>query len=153
LIAILQNECLWSSPFQQSQKQQIRIDGNDVAEGVYRTIIIVNGNLGPDLPFSDKPLGNKEFYVYCIQDKGFIKLFQQALHAKDGTIMNDPGQWGFESYTVGKHLTIYGDADATFPVNIDGSTLLARTGVEITRTGTISLLANSGFECQLVHPQ
>lgn len=138
-------ETALKSPFQKSQKQQIRIDDNDVAEGVYRTIIIVNGNLGPDLPFSDKPLGNKEFYVYCIQDKGFIKLLQQARHAKDGTIMNDPDQWGFESYTVGKHLIIYGDADTTFPVNIDGSTLLARTALEITRTGTISLLTNSGF--------
>lgn len=138
-------ETAFKSPFQRPLIQQITIDNNVIAEGVYRTIIIVNGNLGPDLPFSDKPLGNKEFYVYCIRDKGLTKLFQQARHANNGTIMDEPDHWGFESYTVEKRLIIYGGADTRFPVNIDGSTLLAKTAVEITRTGTISLLANAGI--------
>ena len=45
--------------------QQIA-DGNLAAEGCYQAIIIVNGYLGPDLPFSDKPLGSGEFYVFAL---------------------------------------------------------------------------------------
>ncbi len=137
-------ETAFKSPFQKPLQHQIEIDGNVVSEGAFRTILIVNGNLGPDLPFSDKPLGSNEFYVHCIRDKGFVKLFQQARHAKKGTIMNEPETWGFESYNAEKQVTIYGAADADFPVNIDGSTLQAKFAVDITRTGTISLLANSG---------
>jgi diacylglycerol kinase family enzyme len=134
------------STFQKPLKQQIIIDDNVVTEGVYRTILIVNGNLGPDLPFSDKPLGSQEFYVYCIRDQGLLKLFQQARHAKKGTIKDEPETWGFESYCVEKRLTIYSGADSEFPVNIDGSTLQAKSAVDIARTGTISLLANSEFQ-------
>ena len=141
MLALL--ETAFKSLFHKPMKQIIIIDDNVVTEGAYRTILIVNGNLGPDLPFSENPLGSNEFYVHGIRDKGFIKLFKQARHAKKGTIKDKPETWGFESYDVKKRLTIYGGTDSEFPVNIDGSTLQAKIAVDITRTGTISLLANS----------
>jgi diacylglycerol kinase family enzyme len=135
-------EKLFKSPFSRKTQWRIMADGNLALKGRYQAIIIVNGYLGPDMPFSDKPLGSGEFYVYGLKDIGALKLISQAKHARAGTIVHDPLRWGFESVTVKNELTLIPDNDAPFPVNVDGSTFTANKSMTFKRVSKIPLINN-----------
>ena len=80
-------EKLLKSPFTRKKHWRIIADGDLALEGCYQAIIVVNGYLGPDMPFSDKPLGSGEFYVFGLKDIGALKLISQAKQARSGTIV------------------------------------------------------------------
>ena len=88
------------------QITEILVDGEPVAEGRYQAVIVVNGYLGPDLPFSIKPLGSGEFYIFGIRDMGFFKLVRQAKQALRGTISEHRVELGFESYVAKRRLEL-----------------------------------------------
>jgi diacylglycerol kinase family enzyme len=105
-------------------KWQVFVDGDEVSENYYQAMIIVNGDLGPDLPFAKSaPLGSGEFYLFAIRNKGLLKLSKQFKHAWDASIRDNPDKWGFESYTIKKSLKIKPDHNTIFPINVDGSTM------------------------------
>jgi len=135
-------ERIAKSPFIHKKHWQIIADGRLATHGFYHAIVIVNGYLGPDLPFSDRPLGSGEFYLFGIRDMGILKLLGQVKHAKSGTILKDPERWGLESVTATNQIDLLPDTDDPFPVNIDGSTFVAEKCMTFKRAGIVSLISN-----------
>lgn len=128
------------SLYLQPQLTQILVDGKTVAEGSYQAVIVVNGYLGPDLPFSDKPLGSGEFYVYGIRDHGFFKLLSQAKQALRGTISEHQAELGFESYVAKRRVVLRSKSNLLFPVNIDGTMEMTNNAVTFGMDGSVPLL-------------
>ncbi len=121
---------------------EILVDGAAATQGCFHAIIIVNGDLGPNLPFARSvPLGSGDFYVFAIRNMGFFKLYRQFRRAWNASIMDDPERWGFESFCVKKKLEIRPDDDEFFPMNVDGSTLKCRKSATIEIIDQIHLLS------------
>jgi len=117
-------EKLLKSLWKKKRRWDIIIDDDLVSHGRYQSIIIVNGDLGSDLPFAkSEPLGSGKFYLFAIRDLGAIKLLGQLRHAWDASIMEEPQKWGFESFCIERKLILKPDQTDAFPVNVDGSTL------------------------------
>ena len=121
---------------------KITVDGTGVDKGIFQAMIIVNGDLGPDLPFArDVPLGSGDFHMFAIRDLGILKLPKQFSKAFDGSIMDEPGKWGFAAYAVKESLRIESDSVGAFPVNIDGSTMMSIDWAEFRIVDRINLIA------------
>ncbi len=120
---------------------RIVADGQNVAAGRYQALIVVNGHLGPDMPYSDDALGSGRFHLFALRDLGAGRLLGQVRRARDGSIMQDPDRWGMEHHTISDTLRLESDARRRFPLNVDGSTLLCRGAAVISRVGSINLIA------------
>jgi diacylglycerol kinase family enzyme len=134
-------ERLAKKPFLRARRWRIAVDGTEVAGGCFQALIVVNGYLGPDLPFTQEPLGSGAFYLFALRDLGIGKLLGQAQRARGGTIMQDPGRWGMETYAISDTLTLRPDGPMPFPVNVDGSTLPCTEAVVVRRVDQIRLLS------------
>ncbi|MFH1568345.1 MAG: diacylglycerol kinase family protein, partial [Gemmatimonadota bacterium] len=87
--------------FRRPREWAIAVDGEERARGRYQALIIVNGDLGPDLPFARcVPLGSGDFYLFGLRDLGLRQLPGQFRRCFDGTILDDPDRWGLERYQV-----------------------------------------------------
>jgi hypothetical protein len=107
-------------------------------------MIIVNGDLGKDLPFArDVPLGSGDFHMFALRDIGLRRLPGQFKHAWDASIMDDPRRWGFESYRVEKSLKLSPGTGKQFPINVDGSTLLCSSHAGFRIVDRINLIARA----------
>jgi len=133
-------EKVLKSPFGR-REWRIALDGEEVAAGRYQALIVVNGYLGPDLPYSDDDLGSGLFHLFALRDLGAGRLSGQIRHARDGSIMQDPAKWGMEHFAAKGTLTLAPKDTGPFPFNVDGSTLLCREAVTIKRVDGISLIA------------
>jgi diacylglycerol kinase family enzyme len=103
---------------------RLDVDGREAVRGRYRAMIIVNGYLGPDLPFAgSSPLGSGAFHLFAFRDLGAHRLPGQFRHAWDASILKEPDRYGFETYRIEDELVISRPAGGRFPVNVDGSTL------------------------------
>lgn len=121
---------------------RITVDGKEASQGNYQAMIIVNGDLGSDLPFAKSvPLGSGDFYMYAIRDFGLLSLPGQFKRAWDSSIMDRPKLWGFESYRIKKTLKIEPDKDRPFPVNVDGSTMACRRSATFRIIDQINLIS------------
>ncbi|MEE9554590.1 MAG: diacylglycerol kinase family protein [candidate division Zixibacteria bacterium] len=106
------------------RRWRIIIDDKVVADSSFQSMIIVNGDLGKDLPFAkSEPLGSGKFYLFTIEDKGILRLFGQLKHAWDASITENPEKYGFGSFIIEKNLVLEPEDSGVFPVNIDGSTM------------------------------
>jgi diacylglycerol kinase family enzyme len=120
----------------------ITLDGKVVSQGYYQALIIVNGDLGSDLPFAKSvPLGSGDFYLFAIRDLGLLSLLRQFKHAWDSSITDQPELWGFESYRVEKSLKIEPNNNRTFPINVDGSTMICRYSATFQIVDHINLIS------------
>jgi len=120
----------------------IVVDGKQVSRGYYQAMIVVNGDLGPDLPFAKSvPLGSGDFYLFAIKDLGLLRLPRQFKHAWDSTITDQPELWGFESYRIERSLKIEPDHSGPFPVNVDGSTMICRYSASFQIVDHINLIS------------
>jgi diacylglycerol kinase family enzyme len=120
----------------------ISVDGDDVARGRYQAMIIVNGDLGPDLPFArSSPLGSGCFHLFAIRDLGMLRLPGQFRHAWDASILKNPQAFGFETYRLGESLRITPDGKQPFPVNVDGSTMICGSWAEFRIVDQIRLIS------------
>jgi len=135
------SEKLLKTPFRRPTCWRIMADGLQAAEDTYQAIILVNGYLGPDLPYSNQPLGSGEFYCFGLRDLGAAKLPAQIKHARDGSIMNEPERWGLTSITAKEKLELIPDREGPFPVNVDGGTFMAEQSMLFERVGQIPLIA------------
>jgi len=121
---------------------EILVDGEEAATGAYQVMIIVNGDLGKDLPFAKSvPLGSGDFYLFTIKDRGFIRLLSQFKHAWDSSIIQDPERWGFESFRIKKSLVLKPSSGAPFPVNVDGSTMICNRSARVEIVDQINLIS------------
>jgi len=76
----------------------LMVDDKQASQGSYQTMVIVNGDLGPDLPFAKSvPLGSGDFHLFAIRDLGLLRLPKQFKHAWDSSITDQPELLGFES--------------------------------------------------------
>ncbi len=120
----------------------ISVDGCDVSGGFFQAMIVVNGDLGPNLPFARSvPLGSGDFHLFTLRDRGIGKLYLQMKHAFDATIMDDPVRWGFESFRIRENLILQPDDNGVFPVNVDGSTMRCRQSAQFGIVDRINLLS------------
>jgi len=120
----------------------IAVDGAVVSEGRFQSMVIVNGDLGPDLPYAKSvPLGSGDFYLFGIRDIGVWRLIPQLKRAWDASILKEPQRWGFESFRVERELVISPLDDATFPVNFDGSAITCRGSVRVWIASRTNLLS------------
>ena len=133
--------------FGSRRRWRITVDGVEENEGLYQAMIIVNGELGPDLPFAKgAPLGSGEFHMFAIRDLGTFKLAKQFSKAFDGSIVEEPQKWGFEGYTIRETLMIEPKRGGVFPVNVDGSTMMSTDWAEFKIVDRINLIAGEGTE-------
>ena len=130
------------SPFRRKRKWQIFVDGEMVSEGAYQAMIIVNGDLGKDLPLAKSvPLGSGDFYLFTLKDIGFHKLIGQFKHTWNASVADDPGKWGFEKFCIKDTLKLKPLREKHFNVNIDGSTMKCLGGVDFQITDQIKLIS------------
>jgi len=106
---------------------KVTVDGSEVANGRYQAMIVVNGDLGKDLPFAKGvPLGSGDFHLFGMRDLGAFRLAGQFKRAFDSSILEDPQRWGFDAFRVAESLTLTPSDGKAFPVNRDGSTMMCR---------------------------
>ena len=124
------------------QQWMIRVDGEERARGHYQAMIVVNGDLGKDLPFARSvPLGSGDFHLFGLRDLGLHRLAGQFKRAFDATILEDPERWGFEAHRVEGTLSIAPRDRGDFPMNVDGSTLACRGSVSLRIVDQIRLIS------------
>jgi diacylglycerol kinase family enzyme len=120
----------------------IAVDGEPRSSGRFQSIIIVNGDLGKDLPFArDVPLGSGDFHVFALRDIGARRLPAQFRKAFDASIQEDPERWGFEHFRVAESLDLSQPDDAVFPINVDGSTMVCRGAARFRIVDCANLMA------------
>jgi len=106
---------------------RIVADGEEKGRGVYQAMILVNGDLGKDLPFArGVPLGSGDFHLFAFRDIGMARLAGQFRHAWDASILREPARWGFEHVRAAAELRLEPDGEQPFPINVDGSTMLGK---------------------------
>ena len=124
------------------RRWQICVDDREAAPEFYQAIIIVNGYLGPDLPYArDVPLGSGDFYVFALKDQGVLRFPRQVRCAWNASIMDDPDRWGFERFRVEKTLRLEPEGDGPFPLNVDGATLICRRAAKFRIAGQVAILS------------
>jgi diacylglycerol kinase family enzyme len=120
----------------------IEVDGRETARHAYQALILVNGDLGPDLPFARSvPLGSGDFHLFGLRDLGIFRLPGQFRRAWNASITEDPERWGFESYRVGNRLRLSPASGRPFPVNVDGSTMVCHGAASFRIVDRICLLS------------
>ena len=125
----------------QKRAWEIWVDRELVTEGQFQSIIIVNGDLWPHLPFArNVPLGSGDFHVFGIRDFGLIQLPAQLRKAWNCTIQNEPEKYGFESFRVRQKLELRLCDRGPFPLNVDGSILECRGEACCEIMGQINLI-------------
>ncbi|MFH1843806.1 MAG: diacylglycerol kinase family protein [bacterium] len=130
------------APFGKRVTWNIRVDGADIPPDRYHALIVVNGYLGPELPFSPDPLGSGRFHLFALRDLGLWQLLHQARLTRSGAIMKDPLRWGLKHFTAQQMLELTPSSSDAFPANVDGSTLECRQALRISRVDRIRLISN-----------
>ncbi|MEE8577280.1 MAG: diacylglycerol kinase family protein [candidate division Zixibacteria bacterium] len=109
------------------RKWDISVDGSQVAEGYYQAMMILNGDLGPNLPLAcGVPLGSGSFCLFAFKDSGLLRLFSQLRSTWDGSILEAPEKYGMESFVVKDSLKLSPSGDASFEINADGATVVCK---------------------------
>jgi len=130
------------SIFKGKRKWQIIVDDKDVSENIYQALMIVNGDLGKDLPLARSvPLGSGDFYLFALKDMGLLKLAGQFKNTWNAAVLDNPDEWGFETYCIKKSLCLKPADDYSFNVNIDGSTMECLKSVSFQICNQINLIS------------
>lgn len=121
----------------------ITVDDKQVTQGFYQVMVIVNGDLGPDMPFAKSvPLGSGDFYVFAIRDLGLRRLLKQFKHAWDASITEQPERLGFEFFRIERSLKIEPSNNKPIPINVDGSTMPCRHSATFQIVDSINLISS-----------
>jgi diacylglycerol kinase family enzyme len=124
----------------------VDVDGQEVARGRYQALILVNGDLGKDLPFAKGvSLGSGDFHLFGLRDLGPFRLPGQFKKAFDSSILDDPERWGFEAFRATETLTLTPSGSKPFPVNRDGSTMMCSGAVSFRIVGQVRLISGGGI--------
>jgi hypothetical protein len=105
-------------------------------------MIIVNGDLGPNLPFArGVPLGSGDFYLFAIRNQGARRLPGQLRAAWNASILENTARYGLESFRVTRRLELRPQEGAPFPLNADGSILQCQGAAVVERLDQIRFLS------------
>jgi diacylglycerol kinase family enzyme len=120
----------------------VEVDGGEGQTGRYQAMIILNGDLGSDLPFARGVLlGSGDFYLFGLRDLGLLRLPGQFRKAFDSSILEDPDRWGFESFRVGRSLSLSPEDGGSFPINVDGSTMMCEARASFRIVDQVKLIS------------
>jgi len=123
---------------------EIVADGRTVATGRFRAMIIVNGDLGPDLPLArGVPLGSGDFHLFAIRNLGTRRLPGQLRAAWNASILDNAAAYGLESFRITRRLELRPHENAPFPLNADGSILECRGAAFVERVDQIQFLSGA----------
>jgi len=123
---------------------EIVADGLAVASGMFQAMIIVNGDLGPNLPFArGVPLGSGYFHLFTIRNLGPGRLPGQLRAAWNASILEDPARYGLESFRIDERLELRPIRGDSFPLNADGSILECRGAARVERVGQLQFLSGT----------
>ncbi len=130
------------SVFRKKKTWKVSVDGKQVAQGPYRSFIIVNGDLGKNLPLAkDVPLGSGDFHLFALRDIGILKIPGQFKQTWKATVQKDPERWGFEQYQILEQLVIETENDKPFYINVDGSAKKCDGSAVFSLSSQINLLS------------
>ena len=139
-LAVLEKS--WRSLVQSPVPWEVYIDGQVVAVNVYQAMIILNGDLGPDLPFARSvALGSGDFHLFAFRDLGALRLLAQFRNAWNVSVLDRAERFGLEHYRVGRILRLRPRSDRPFPVNVDGSTMSCAPWVDFSIIDQVRLLS------------
>lgn len=131
-------------PFRSGRAWRVVVDGEERVRGRYQVLVLVNGDLGPDLPFArGVPLGSGDFHLFALEDRGALRMVGQFRRAFAGTIDRDPERWGFRRWRITRSLDLAPDDGRPFPVNRDGSTFPCRGLVRFRIVGQVKLMSRT----------
>lgn len=130
------------STFRKAEGWKIYVDNELVAKNNYQAMMIVNGDLGKNLPLAKSvPLGSGDFYLFALQNIGLYKLPGQFKRTWNASIADDPEKWGFEKYRIEKSLRLVSLKKNNFNVNVDGSTMVCNESVSFSIIDQINLIS------------
>ncbi len=86
------------------------------------------------------PLGSGTFYLFALHDIGWLRLPGQFRHTWDASVLENPTRWGFEAHEIREELVLRPEPVTTFPVNIDGSTMMCQEAVSFKLVDQIRLI-------------
>jgi diacylglycerol kinase family enzyme len=140
ILASLSRSC--NSFFRKKPVFQISIDQELVTDGKYQALIIVNGDLGKNLPLAkDVPLGSGDFWLFALRDIGLMKLPGQFKRTWNASIQANPEKWGFESFRIPHTLRIELANMDSFNANIDGSIMKCTGSVDFEIIDQLNLIS------------
>ena len=120
----------------------ISVDGRMAATNAYQAMIIVNGDLGPDLPFAQSvTLGSGDFHLFALRDIGTRHLPAQFRHAWDASVLDQTQRSGFEHYRVQRSLRLQPRTEDLFSLNVDGATMSCAQWADFRIVDKIRLLS------------
>lgn len=118
------------------------VDGREAGRGRYQAFIVVNGDLGKDLPLArGVPLGSRDFHLFALRDLGFLRLPGQFRRMWNASILAAPEKWGLESHRITGELVLESEDGKRFRANVDGSTMKCAGWVRFGLDGYINLIA------------
>jgi diacylglycerol kinase family enzyme len=137
-------ETTLTRPFRGQRTWRVVVDGEERARGRYQALVLVNGDLGPNLPFArGAPLGSGDFHLFGMKDLGALRMIGQFRRAFAGTIDEDPERSGFQGWRVTRTLELAPDDGRPFPVNRDGSTYPCRGVARFRIVGQVKLMSRA----------
>ena len=122
---------------------RLSVDGEDLPAERYVSILLINGDLGPDMPYCrGYGLGKGEFYLIALKDVGLARLPGQAARSFDGSIQSDPVRWGLELRAIRRELKAVPlmRPPRSYRVNIDGLRWAASAPLTFRLSGKLKLI-------------
>ena len=121
---------------------EIVVDGEAVCQGRFQALILVNGDLGPNMPLAKNvPLGSGDFHLFAIRNLGFSRLPGQLRAAWNASVLDKPVEYGLETFRITRSLVLRTDGAKPFPLNVDGSILPCRGSARCELTGRLNLIS------------
>ncbi len=123
---------------------RLEVDGMPLGGERYLSILLVNGDLGPDMPFGrGYGLDRGEFYLIALRDMGFARMAGQLRGSFSGRVAKDPARWGFEMRPVRKELKVFPlmKPARRYRVNIDGLKWDSKSPLTFKTAGKIRLIS------------
>jgi diacylglycerol kinase family enzyme len=133
------------SVFGRRMRWSVEADGKSEAPARYQAFIVVNGDLGKDLPLArGVPLGSGDFHMFALKDIGFHRLPGQLLHGLKGTLSDEPGRWGLEAHRIQRELKLKPETGRAFRANVDGATMKCQGAIRFSIAGQVNVIAAPG---------
>jgi diacylglycerol kinase family enzyme len=123
---------------------RLNVDGEDIPGDRYISVLLINGDLGADMPFyRGASLGSGEFYLLALRDMGPGRIPGQAVGSFKGDILKDPARWGLENRIVRRELRVLPSMEPprAFRVNIDGLEWSAKAPLSFKLSGKLHLVS------------
>jgi diacylglycerol kinase family enzyme/thymidylate kinase len=117
------------------------LDGDELAARTWVTVIVMNGDLGPDFKLGrGLALGSGSFRIIALPYRGPGETLRQAVACKTAAVLEDPERFGAVVRTVRRLDVRSAQPEYESMVNIDGLKQLVRGDVTLSVEGRIALV-------------